>query len=81
MEKIISVRFEGDNSIIDGQKLTYIRYLNRILAGQRDDIIASRGFVKIISEKGLAGNIIFVSDNSELNKKVGIKLSMAQPPF
>lgn len=74
VENIIEIRFEGDNSLDDDQKLRYTRYINRIFVGQKEDIVTSHGYVKIISKKGLAGNITFVSDNSKLNKLIDIKL-------
>lgn len=78
MEKIINIRFEGDNSLKDEQKLSYTRYINRIFAGQKDDMIASNGHIKITSKKGHAGDITFVSDDSKLNKRIGLRLSNSQ---
>ena len=80
MEKIINIRFEGDNSLKEEQKLSYTRYINRIFARQRDDIIASNGHIKITSKKGEPGDITFVSDDSKLNKRVSIRLSNSQLP-
>jgi len=81
MEKIINIRFEGDNSLKDEQKLSFTRYINRIFAGQKDDMIASNGHIKITSKKGQAGDITFVSDDSKLNKRIGLKLSNSQRTF
>jgi hypothetical protein len=80
MEKIIEVRFEGDSSLKEDEKLNYTRYLNRNLMGMKDDIISNRGYVRITSKKGLASNITFISKDDDLNKKVTLKLAVA-PPF
>ena len=80
MKNIINIRFEGDNSLQDEQKLNYTRYINRIFAGQKDDMIASNGYIKITSKKGKAADITFVSDDSKLNKRISIKLSNSQLP-
>jgi len=80
VENIINIRFEGDNSLQDEQKLDYTRYINRIFARQKDDMIASNGHIKITSKKGQAGDITFVSDDSKLNKRISIRLSNSQLP-
>jgi len=80
MQKIIEVRFVSDNLLEEEEKLPYIRYLNRILFKLKEDIISNRGHVKIVSKKGFASNITFVSDNNDLNKQVSLKLFNA-PPF
>ena len=80
MEKVIEVRFGSDNLLKEEEKLSYIRYLNRILSGLKEDIISNKGHVNVISKKGSAGNITFVSDNIELNKRVSLKL-FNSPPF
>jgi hypothetical protein len=80
MEKVIEVRFGSDNLLKEEEKLSYIRYLNRILSGLKEDIISNKGHVNVISKKGSAGNIIFVSDNNDLNKQVSLKL-FNSPPF
>lgn len=80
MEKIISIRFEGDDLLQDREKLIYSRYINRIFAGQKNDIIASNGHIRIISKKGHAAKVTFVSNNSELNRRIGLKLSVSELP-
>lgn len=81
VEKIISIRFEGDNTLPDAEKLTYTRYINRIFAGQKNDIITSNGHIKIISKKGHTTNVTFLSDDSELNKRIGLRLSTSELPY
>ena len=80
MGKIIDVRFEGDHSLKEEEKLSYIRYINRNLSLLQEDIISGKGHVNVIFKKGFAGNITFVSDNEDLNKLVSSKLFNA-PPF
>jgi hypothetical protein len=79
MQKIIEVRFGSDNLLKDEEKLSYIRYLNRILSGLQEDIISNKGYVNVISKKESAGNITFVSNNNELNKRVTLKLFNSPP--
>ena len=79
MQKIIEVRFGSDNLLNEKEKLSYIRYLNRILSGLQEDIISHKGYVNVISKKESAGNITFVSNNNELNKRVTLKLFNSQP--
>ena len=74
MQKIIEVRFGSDSLLKEAEKLSCIRYLNRILSGLQDDIISNKGYVNVISKKGSAVNITFVSNNNELNKRVTLKL-------
>ena len=80
MQKIIEMRFGSDSLLKEEEQLSYIRYLNRILSGLKEDIISNKDHVNIISKKGARGNITFVSDNSELNKRVNLKL-FNSPPF
>lgn len=80
MEKVIEVRFGSDNLLKENEKLSYIRYLNRILSGLREDIISNKGHVNVISKKGAASSLTFVSNNNDLNKLVSLKLFNA-PPF
>jgi len=80
MAKIIEMRFEGDHSLKEEEKLSYIRYINRNLSLLQEDIISNKGHVNVIFKKGFAGNITFVSENNDLNKLVSSKLFNA-PPF
>ena len=80
MEKIIEVRFGSDNLLKEEEKLSYIRYLNRILSGLKEDIISNKGHVTVNSKKGAACNFTFVSNNNNLNKRVNLKL-FNSPPF
>ncbi len=79
MQKVIEVRFGSDSLLKEGEQLSYIRYLNRILASLKEDIISNKGHVNVISKKGTSENISFVSDNNDLNKKVNLKLFNSQP--
>jgi hypothetical protein len=80
MQKIIEVRFGSDSLLKDGEQLSYIRYFNRIVFILKDDIILNNGHINVISKKGTPGIIAFVSDNSDLNKRVNLKL-FSSPPF
>ena len=80
MQKVIEVRFGSDNFLNEEEKLSYIRYLNRILSVLKEDIISNRGHVNVISKKGAATSITFMSDNNDLNKLVTLKLFNA-PSF
>lgn len=80
MQKVIEVRFGSDNFLNEEEKLSYIRYLNRILSVLKEDIISNRGYVNVISKKGAATSITFMSDNNGLNKLVTLKLFNA-PSF
>jgi hypothetical protein len=80
MQKIIEVRFGSDGLLKDEEKISYIRYLNRILSTLKEDIISSKGHVNVIAKKGAPGIIAFVSDNTDLNKRVNRKL-FNSPPF
>ena len=80
MQKIIEVRFGSDGLLKDEEKLSYIRYLNRILSILKEDIISNKGHVNVISKKGVPRIIAFVSDNNDLNKRVNLKL-FNSPPF
>ena len=79
MQKIIEVRFGNDNLLKEAEKLSCIRYLNRILSGLQDDIISNKGYVNVISKKESVVNITFVSNNNELNKRVTLKLFNSSP--
>ena len=74
MQKIIEVRFGSDNILKEEEKLSHIRYLNRILSGLQEDIISNKGYVNVNSKKGAACNFTFVSNNNNLNKRVNVKL-------
>ena len=74
MQKILEVRFGSDNLLKEEEKLSYIRYLNRILCGLQEDIISNKGHVTVNSKKGAACNFTFVSNNNNLNKRVNLKL-------
>lgn len=74
MQKIIDVRFGSDSFLKEGEQLSYIRYFNRVLSSLKEDIISNKGHVNVISKKGTPGMIEFVSDNSDLNKRVNQKL-------
>ncbi len=80
MQKIIEVRFGSDNFLKEEEKLSYVRYLNRILAVLKEDIISNRGYVDVTSKRGAATTITFKSTNKDLNKLVTLKLFNA-PPF
>ena len=80
MQKIIEVRFGSDNFLKEEEKLSYVRYLNRILAVLKEDIISNKGHVDVISKRGAATTITFESNNKDLNKLVTLKLFNA-PPF
>jgi hypothetical protein len=53
MQKIIEVRFGSDNLLREEEKLSYVRYLNRILCGLQEDIISNKGHVTVNSKKEL----------------------------
>lgn len=80
MQKVIEVRFGSDNFLKEEEKLSYIRYLNRILSVLKEDIISNKGHVNVISKKGAATSITFMSDNNDLNKLVTLRLFNA-PSF
>jgi len=79
MQKIIDVRFGTDNFLKDEEKLSYVRYLNRILSALKEDIISNRGYINVISKKGAGTSITFMSDNNDLNKLVTTRLFNASP--
>jgi len=80
MQKIIEVRFGSDNFLKEEEKLSYIRYLNRILAVLKEDIISNKGHIDVTSKRGAVTTITFESNNKDLNKLVSLKLFNA-PPF
>ena len=79
MGKIIEVKFISDNIITDQEKLPYVRYINRILSGLKEDIIFNKGYIKVIAKKGSV-TMSFTSTNDHLNKHVNARLFNA-PPF
>ena len=81
MDKIISIRYEGDNSLQDSQKLSVLRYINRLLSGQKDAIIACDAFVRVISANGKMVNIEVVGTDTALGKTIYSKIFNSAPPF
>jgi hypothetical protein len=53
MQKIIEMRFGSDSLLKEEEQLSYIRYLNRILSGLKEDIISNKDHVIIISKREL----------------------------
>jgi hypothetical protein len=81
MDNIIAIRYEGDNSLKDSQKLSILRYINRLLSGQKDEIIACNAFVRVISENGRMVDIGVVGTDDKLGKTISLKISNSEPPF
>ncbi|KAA9038563.1 hypothetical protein FW778_13470 [Ginsengibacter hankyongi] len=79
MENSIELRFGGDKFLEDKEKLFYIRYINRVLHGLKEDIIYNRGYLIVTSKIKTEDSIRFVSNNNELNKLVNLKLFNSPP--
>jgi len=47
------MRFGSDSLLKEEEQLSYIRYLNRILSGLKEDIISNKDHVIIISKREL----------------------------
>ena len=80
MQKIIEVRFGSDNLLKEEEQLSCIRYLNRILSVLKEDIISNKGHVDVNFKKGTIPSMTFMSVDSDLNKRVNLKLCN-MPPF
>ena len=81
MDNIIAIRYVGDSSLNESQKLTVLRYFNRVLAGQKDAIIASNAIARVTVEKGNVTHVEVVGTDVELSKLISTKISDARLPF
>ncbi len=82
MDKIISIRYEGDDSLAETQKLSILRYVNRVLAGQKDALIASNNaYLRVISKKGKLATIEVIGADAGLFKIITSKIFNSTLPF
>lgn len=75
MENLIAIRYEGDDSLTPNQKLAILRFLNRILAGQKDAIIAANAHIIVVCMKEKVVSIEVIGTDEQLTKLINQKIS------